>query len=116
MDVIPAAFGESRVGDHKTGAGRVQRPSRQPGPVCGEGARGIIPTPSPSCRRPGLRRLSSRMGRDPGVLADANHNTPIWTAPGGYGPLGQALIAQLPKAVRGGMMAPQQLLTAVVTR
>lgn len=50
-----------------------------------------------------------------GILAfyDANHNTPIWTVPGGYTPLGQALIAQLPKAVRGGMMAPQELLTAI---
>src|SRR6185369_1790651 len=113
LGIIPAAFGESKVGDN--------------GPTQAPGAPALS-TPAPvlaAAALDGIPDAVALLQQDPvfggypvdwaGILAfyASNHNTPIWTTPGGYTPLGQALIAQLPKAVRAGMVAPQQLLTAV---
>ena len=111
LGVIPAAFGESKVGD--------SGPTQAPGaPV----------TPAPAQIAPALSGIDNAIAilqKDPvfggypvdwaGILNfyGTNGNRPIWTVPGGYTALGQALIDQLPKAVRAGMAAPQQLLAAV---
>lgn len=111
LGLVPAAYGESKVGDPGPNEPTLSSP---------------LTTPAPNAQSlPGIDEAIAALQKDPvfdgypvdwvGILnfyAD-NGNKPIWTMPGGYTALGQALIAQLPKAVHAGMMAPQQLLTAV---
>ncbi len=112
LGFIPAAFGESKVGEEK--------PLQAPSPAAGAAA----PATS-AIALDGIDAAVADLQKDPvfggypvdwvGILSfyAANGSKPIWTVPGGYTPLGQALIAQLPKAAHAGMTAPQPLLAAV---